>query len=86
MYIIEPARPERTIICRLGRLGRSVLEMLNLVHVLDARDASLCAFESDVTTAAGDRGRMVITVLGTVCCPDMCGTQVLPWPPNVVDN
>lgn len=39
--------------------------MLNLVHELDAKRASLRVLEPEVTTA-GDKGRMVITVLGMV--------------------
>lgn len=39
--------------------------MLNLVHELDAKGASLRVFEPEATTA-GQMGRMVITVLGMV--------------------
>ncbi len=39
--------------------------MLNLVHEMDAKGASLRVLEPEVTTA-GDMGRMVITVLGMV--------------------
>ena len=39
--------------------------MLNLVHELDAKGASLRVLEPEVTTA-GDMGRMVINVLGMV--------------------
>lgn len=39
--------------------------MLNLVHELDGKGASLRVLEPEVTTA-GDMGRMVITVLGMV--------------------
>lgn len=40
-------------------------DVLNLVHELDAKGASLRVLEPEVTTA-GDMGRMVITVLGMV--------------------
>lgn len=50
---------------RLGRLGRSTRDVLNLVHELDAKGASLRVLEPEVTTV-GDMGRMVITVLGMV--------------------
>ena len=49
----------------LDRLGRSTRDVLNLVHELDAKGASLRVLEPEVTTA-GDMGRMVITVLGMV--------------------
>ncbi|MFA1675254.1 recombinase family protein [Rhizobium mongolense] len=47
------------------RIGRSTRDVLNLVHELDAKGASLRVLEPEVTTA-GDMGRMVITVLGMV--------------------
>ena len=51
--------------CALPILGRSTRDVLNLVHELDARGASLRILEPDITTM-GDLGRMVITVLGMV--------------------
>ena len=55
------------VICWVSkdRLGRSTRDVLNLVHELDAKGASLRVLEPEVTTA-GDIGRMVITVLGMV--------------------
>ncbi len=50
---------------RLDRLGRSTRDVLNLVHELDGKGASLRVLEPDVTTV-GDLGRLVITVLGMV--------------------
>lgn len=50
---------------RLDRLGRSIRDVLNLVHELEVKGASLRVLEPEVTTA-GDMGRMVITVLGMV--------------------
>ena len=50
---------------RLDRLGRSTRDVLNLVHELDEKGASLRILEPEVTTA-GDMGRMVITILGMV--------------------
>ena len=47
------------------RLGRSTRDVLNLVHELDAKGASLRILEPEITTA-GDMGCMVITVLGMV--------------------
>ena len=40
-------------------------DVLNLVHELDGKGASLRVLEPDVTTA-GDLGRLAITVLGMV--------------------
>ena len=56
---------DELVVHRLDRLGRSTRDVLNLVHELDAKNASLRILEPDVTTA-GDMGRMVITVLGMV--------------------
>ena len=50
---------------RLDRLGCSTRDVLNLVHELDGKGASLRVLEPDVATA-GDLGRLVITVLGMV--------------------
>lgn len=47
------------------RRVRSTRDVLNLVHELDAKGASLRILEPDITTA-GDMGRMVITILGMV--------------------
>tara|TARA_R110002049_G_scaffold83873_6_gene213432 strand:- start:1483 stop:2055 length:573 start_codon:yes stop_codon:yes gene_type:complete len=56
---------DELVVHRLDRLGRSTRDVLNLVHELDAKGASLRVIEPEVTTA-GDMGRMVITVLGMV--------------------
>ncbi|WP_099828180.1 recombinase family protein [Oceaniglobus indicus] len=56
---------DELVVHRLDRLGRSTRDVLNLVHELDARGASLRILEPDITTA-GDMGRMVVTVLGMV--------------------
>lgn len=56
---------DELVVHRLDRLGRSTRDVLNLVHELDVKGASLHVLEPDVTTA-GDMGRMVITVLGMV--------------------
>jgi DNA invertase Pin-like site-specific DNA recombinase len=56
---------DELVVHRLDRLGRSTRDVLNLVHELDAKGASLRILEPEVTTA-GDMGRMVITVLGMV--------------------
>ncbi|MEP3346166.1 MAG: recombinase family protein [Litoreibacter sp.] len=56
---------DELVVHRLDHLGRSTRDVLNLVHELDAKRASLRVLEPDVTTA-GDMGRVVITVLGMV--------------------
>ncbi|WP_340249323.1 recombinase family protein [Sulfitobacter pontiacus] len=53
------------VVHRLDPLSRSTPDVLNLVHKLDAKGASLRILEPEVTTA-GDMTRMVITVLGMV--------------------
>lgn len=64
--VMEFLREEdELVVHRLDGLGRSTRDVLNLVHELDAKGASLRVLESEVTTA-GDMGRMVITVLGMV--------------------
>lgn len=56
---------DELVVHRLDRLGRSTRDVLNLVHELDTRGASLRILEPDITTK-GEMGRMVITVLGMV--------------------
>ena len=47
---------DELVVHRLDRLGRSTRDVLNLVHELDAKGASLRILEPDITTA-GDMGR-----------------------------
>ncbi len=56
---------DELVVHRLDRLGRSVRDVLNLVHELEGRGASLRVLEPEVSTA-GDMGRLVVTVLGMV--------------------
>lgn len=56
---------DELVVHRLDRLGRSTHDVLNLVHELEVKGASLRILEPEVTTA-GNMGRMVITVLGMV--------------------
>ena len=56
---------DELVVHRLDRLGRSTRDVLNLVHDLEGRGATLRVLEPDVTTA-GDLGRLVVTVLGMV--------------------
>jgi DNA invertase Pin-like site-specific DNA recombinase len=56
---------DELVVLWLDRLGRSTRDVLNLVHELDEKGASLRVLEPEVTTA-GSMGRMVITILGMV--------------------
>ena len=56
---------DELVVLRLDRLGRSTRDVLNLVHELNQKGASLRVLEPEVTTAAS-MGRMVITILGMV--------------------
>jgi DNA invertase Pin-like site-specific DNA recombinase len=53
------------VVVKLDRLGRSTRDVLNLVHELDQKGASLRILEPEVSTA-GPLGRMVVTVLDMV--------------------
>ena len=56
---------DELVVHRLDRLGRSTRDVLNLVHALEGKGASLRVLEPEVTTA-GALGRLVVTVLGMV--------------------
>jgi DNA invertase Pin-like site-specific DNA recombinase len=56
---------DELVVLRLDRLGRSTRDVLNLVHEMDEKGASLRVLEPEVSTA-GDIGRLVITILGMV--------------------
>ena len=53
------------VVVKLDRLGRSTRDVLNLVHELEQRGASLRVLEPAIDTR-GPMGRMVLTVLGMV--------------------
>jgi hypothetical protein len=53
------------IVVKLDRLGRNTREVLNLVHELEEKGASLRVLEPAIDTG-GPMGRMVLTVLGIV--------------------
>jgi DNA invertase Pin-like site-specific DNA recombinase len=64
--ILAFIRPGDTlVVLKLDRLGRSTRDVLNLVHELEQRGASLRVLEPTIDTA-GPMGRMVLTVLGMV--------------------
>ncbi len=56
---------DELVVQRIDRLGRSTRDVLNIVHELDAKGASLRVLDPEVTTA-GELGRIAITVLGMV--------------------
>lgn len=56
---------DELVVQRIDRLGRSTRDVLNIVHELDAKQASLRVLDPEITTT-GELGRMVITVLGMV--------------------
>ena len=53
---------DELVVHRLDRRGRSRRDVLNLVHDLEGKGASLRVLEPDVTMA-GDLGRLVVRVL-----------------------
>jgi DNA invertase Pin-like site-specific DNA recombinase len=57
---------DELVVVKLDRLGRSTRDVLNIVHELEAKGASLRVLEPDVVSTSGATGRMVITVLGMV--------------------
>ena len=64
--ILDFIRPaDVLIVVKMDRLGRNTRDVLNLVHELEERGASLRVLEPAIDTA-GPMGRMVLTVLGVV--------------------
>ena len=63
MAFIRPG--DALVVVKLDRLGRSTRDVLNLVHELEQKGASLKVLEPEIDTA-GPMGRMVLTVLGMV--------------------
>ena len=53
------------VVVKLDRLGRSTRDVLNLVHELEQKGASLRVLEPEIDTG-GPMGRMILTVLGMV--------------------
>jgi DNA invertase Pin-like site-specific DNA recombinase len=56
---------DQLCVVRLCRLGRSTRDVLNLVHELDQKGASVRVLEPEIDTA-GPMGKVVLTVLGMV--------------------
>ena len=63
MAFIRPG--DALVVVKLDRLGRSTRDVLNLVHELEQKVASLKVLEPEIDTG-GPMGRMVLTVLGMV--------------------
>src|SRR5580704_9809137 len=64
--ILDLIRPSDVlIVVKLDRLGRNTRDVLNLVHELEEKGASLRVLEPAIDTG-GPMGRMVLTVLGMV--------------------
>ncbi len=64
--VLEFIRPgDQLVVVKLDRLGRSTRDVLNLVHELAEKGASLRVLEPEVDTS-GPMGKMVLTVLGMV--------------------
>jgi DNA invertase Pin-like site-specific DNA recombinase len=64
--ILDFIRPaDVLIVVKLDRLGRNTRDVLNLVHELEERGASLRVLEPAIDTG-GPMGRVVLTVLGMV--------------------
>jgi DNA invertase Pin-like site-specific DNA recombinase len=59
------AEGDTLVVYKLDRLGRSTRDVLNLVHELETKGASLRVLEPAIDTS-GPMGRMVLTVLGMV--------------------
>lgn len=56
---------DELVVTKLDRLGRSTRDVLNIVHELDTKGASLRVLEPELTTS-GEVGRIVVVVLGMV--------------------
>lgn len=56
---------DQLVVCKLDRLGRSTRDVLNLVHELEQKGASLKVLEPEIDTS-GPMGKMILTVLGMV--------------------
>jgi DNA invertase Pin-like site-specific DNA recombinase len=56
---------DQVAVVRLDRLGRSTRDVLNIVHELDQKGASLRVLDPEIDTG-GPLGKIVLTVLGMV--------------------
>jgi DNA invertase Pin-like site-specific DNA recombinase len=64
--VLEFIRPsDELVVVKLDRLGRSIRDVLNLVHELEQKGAALRVLEPEFCTST-DTGRIPVTVLGMV--------------------
>lgn len=64
--ILDFIRPgDELVVVRLDRLGRNTRDVLNLVHEVESKGASLRVLEPEFSTAQ-DFGKVLVTVLGMV--------------------
>jgi DNA invertase Pin-like site-specific DNA recombinase len=64
--VLEFLRPGDVLtVVRLDRLGRDTRDVLNIVHEIEQRGASLKVLSPTIDTS-GDMGKIVLTVLGMV--------------------
>lgn len=64
--LIAELHPGDQVVCtKADRLGRSVRDLLNIIHDIDRQGASVTVMEPAITTD-NSSGRMLITVLGMV--------------------
>lgn len=64
--ILDFIRPgDVLVVTKLDRLGRSTRDVLNIVHDLETRGASLRVLDKGISTD-GPMGKMILTVLGMV--------------------
>jgi len=56
---------DQLVVHKLDRLGRNTRDVLNLVHEIETKGASLKVLEPEIDTS-GPMGKMILTVLGMV--------------------
>lgn len=56
---------DQLVVLKLDRLGRNTRDVLNLVHEIEGKGASLKVLEPEIDTS-GPMGKMILTVLGMV--------------------
>lgn len=56
---------DQLVVHKLDRLGRNTRDVLNLVHEIESKGASLKVLEPEIDTS-GPMGKMILTVLGMV--------------------
>ena len=59
-------KDDELVVVKLDRLGRSTRDVLNIVHELESKGASLRILQPDTVSTAGPMGKVAITILGMV--------------------